>query len=656
MRSAILFAGLLWLSPGCSTDPPVAPPAEIPPADMRVLFVGNSLTYTHDIPGLVQTLADRTGRSMSHGTIAHPDFSLEDHWNAGLAREIERLRPDVVVMQQGPSSLPESRVHLVHWTQTIAEAIRAAGGEPALYMVWPDVSRTFAFEAVHDSYRAAADAVDGRFIPAGSAWLEVWARDESAQLYGFDGVHPSYLGALVAAHTIHAVLFDADPLTTPALDDAVPPALLDLVRAAVHAAIEGDAAAAARVAARVQEARALAAAAAERARSGELREAAALLERAVELRPDHGPLLYSLAAVRARLGADSAARRLLERVARLGMLAEPERDPAFSSLARDSAFTAIGYRFALNASPVGAADAAFGIADTSFLAEGIAYDPMTERFFVGGVHRRAIVEIDGSGGVTPFTSSYEDRGLLGVLGLQVDARRRRLWVATAAMAQMQGYDPAEHTGLAEVRRYDLDSGEHERTYRPRDDAAHGFGDLAVDSSTGTVYVSDARTGALYTIEPRADTLAVLLPAGSFDSPQGIVVAGAGMRLYVADYGTGIWRLDLRTGRCIRLRGPTGVSMLGIDGLALHGDALIAVQNYPRPHRVLRLAPDADGNAIRSAAVLLSESAWFDEPTLGTVVGDAFYFVANSQWSKFGPDTMATARRPPVILRLPLTGW
>lgn len=237
MRSCITMLALAWSWAACSGNSAVGPVGEIGPAETRVLFVGNSLTTTHDVPALVQSLADRDGRSMSHGVIARPDYALEDHWRDGIAERIGRLQPDIVIMQQGPSSLPESRTNLVTWSRTLSGAIRAAGGEPALYMVWPDASRRFAFDDVHDSYAAAAAEVGGRFMPAGSAWLELWARDPSLELYGPDGFHPSYLGALVAAHTIYAVLFDADPLKTPALDNRVPAVTLQHVREAVRSAL-----------------------------------------------------------------------------------------------------------------------------------------------------------------------------------------------------------------------------------------------------------------------------------------------------------------------------------------------------------------------------------------------------------------------------------
>lgn len=211
----------------------------VEPADteLRLLFIGNSLTRTHDVPGLVEALAQAAGRSLSQTAIVAPNSSLEDHWNAGVADDIRRLRADVVIMQQGPSSLPESREHLALWSERLAEVIREAGGEPALYTVWPPADRRFAFADVVTSYATAAAAVDGLLLPAGATWLEAWKLDPSLPLYGPDGFHPSYLGAFAAALTIYAVLFDVEPSAAPSLDDAVTAAQRDILNRAVSASL-----------------------------------------------------------------------------------------------------------------------------------------------------------------------------------------------------------------------------------------------------------------------------------------------------------------------------------------------------------------------------------------------------------------------------------
>jgi hypothetical protein len=87
-----------------------------------------------------------------------------------------------------------------------SEVIRSAGAVPALYMVWPEEARRFDFAGVLDSYRAAADSVDGYFFPAGAAWQEAWKFDESIGLYGPDRFHPSKLGSYLAAVVMYEQL------------------------------------------------------------------------------------------------------------------------------------------------------------------------------------------------------------------------------------------------------------------------------------------------------------------------------------------------------------------------------------------------------------------------------------------------------------------
>lgn len=187
-------------------------PFNIPEADFRMLFIGNSLTYANDMPRMVQHLANSAERSFAYGVVAGADYNLEDHWADGITATIAAQRADVVVMQQGPSSLPTNQQHLAFWAGQIEPSIRAAGGIPALYMVWPEASRLSAFDAVRDAYFNAAEAVDGLFLPAGEVWRAAWARDPDLATYGSDGFHPSAIGSMAAALTIFAVAFEAEAL------------------------------------------------------------------------------------------------------------------------------------------------------------------------------------------------------------------------------------------------------------------------------------------------------------------------------------------------------------------------------------------------------------------------------------------------------------
>jgi hypothetical protein len=178
-----------------------------PQAPTRVLFIGNSLTYANDLPGIVCTLARASGRRVVCESVAKPDYGLEEHWNEQDARRAIARGWDVVVLQQGPSALPESRQLLVTYAKRFDVEIRKAGARTALYMVWPSQSRRGDFSGVSQSYAAAAKAVDGLLLPAGDAWRAAWAIDAKLALYGPDGFHPSLVGSYLAAMVIHAQLF-----------------------------------------------------------------------------------------------------------------------------------------------------------------------------------------------------------------------------------------------------------------------------------------------------------------------------------------------------------------------------------------------------------------------------------------------------------------
>jgi hypothetical protein len=185
---------------------------------LHVLFIGNSLTYTNDLPAIVEALARANQKRFIYQSITYPNLSLEDHWNRGEARKmIESDKWDVVVLQQGPSSLDESRQLLIDYTRRFDKVIRATKAKTALYMVWPAESRSKDFDRVIESYRLAAEDVHGLLLPVGAAWREGWMRDPKLALYSEDRFHPSVAGSYLAALVIYEKLFNQPPATLPAV-------------------------------------------------------------------------------------------------------------------------------------------------------------------------------------------------------------------------------------------------------------------------------------------------------------------------------------------------------------------------------------------------------------------------------------------------------
>src|SRR5688500_12967856 len=107
MLSRALAVIALGAVAGCSML--TAPERRLP---QRVLFIGNSLTESNNLPGLVQAMADSAGLSITVKAVTLGATNLLDHWNGAEAlAEIDRGW-DVVVLQQGPTSRAVDRVEL----------------------------------------------------------------------------------------------------------------------------------------------------------------------------------------------------------------------------------------------------------------------------------------------------------------------------------------------------------------------------------------------------------------------------------------------------------------------------------------------------------------------------------------------------------------
>jgi hypothetical protein len=378
--------------------------------------------------------------------------------------------------------------------------------------------------------------------------------------------------------------------------------------------------------------------------------------RLYDLLSGHPDTVFGMAKAEALLGHPAAALEWLGAYAAMGLVRDLSEQPDLASLRKADGYPAVLARLEANKRPRSHSVRAFTLPDPGLLTEDIAHDPGTGRFFVSSIREAKIVAIgkDG-GGVRDFVPAGRD-AIWGVLALAVDARRGVLWATTAAMPQTRGYREADQ-GHTAVLRYDLATGKLQKRYdlplpptmrpAPKGSAA-GFvpvpaeerqrvlGDMTV-APDGDVFVSEAVTGAVYTIGHARDELEVLVAPGTFISPQTPAVAPDGRRLLVADYVRGIGIVDLATRAVTWVTHPREVAVNGIDGLYLDGDSLLAVQNGTEPNRVIRLYLDPTLTRVLRWEPLDSNSPGLGAPTHGTVVGRDFFYLANSGWDQLADD-------------------
>jgi hypothetical protein len=291
--------------------------------------------------------------------------------------------------------------------------------------------------------------------------------------------------------------------------------------------------------------------------------------------------------------------------------------------------------------PVGAASVAASLDDSEFVPEGIAIGA-DGTLFLGSI-RKGVLLANGA-------ALSNRQGHWSVFGMRFHDDGS-LWFASAAVPQL--HDVGEDLGKTGLFRLDAQTGAITRAAVLQQFAPQQvLGDLVIDDNT--IYTTDSLTGAVYRYDIARDEYAELLPRGTLGSPQGLVLDAGGDHLYVADYTGGLYRVRLDDGALEKLRIAADVSDHGIDGLYRYGDRLIAIQNGIRPHRVVSFGLDDDGLTVSESRILAANLAEFDEPTLGAISGDDFYFVANSHWNRFDRDNqLPGGLSGPIVMKLSL---
>jgi hypothetical protein len=194
----------------------------------HILFVGNSYLYYNDsLHNHVERMAIAAGlfevSDVEYKSATIGGAALFDH-NIDHLLDPQNLRVDRqfdVVVLQGGSAAPLSANRRIRFAETAAlyaQKIRAAGGEPVLYMTHAYVpphsrARPDMIRDIASLYVQTGNDIDALVIPVGLAFEEAYRRRPEIRLHtSFDGTHPSMLGTYLAACTVLASLYGVSPV------------------------------------------------------------------------------------------------------------------------------------------------------------------------------------------------------------------------------------------------------------------------------------------------------------------------------------------------------------------------------------------------------------------------------------------------------------
>lgn len=173
-----------------------------------ILFIGNSLTYTNNLPILVEDEAKKEGKKVITKIIAHPNYALEDHFNDGKVQElIKKQHYDFMIIQQGPSSQPYGRTSLISYGRKLKKLCDKHNTKLVYFMVWPSRQYYHTYDGVIKNHTNAAEKNKAILAPVGKIWKQHFDKTNDFSYYGPDGFHPSEKGSKKAAEIIVKTLF-----------------------------------------------------------------------------------------------------------------------------------------------------------------------------------------------------------------------------------------------------------------------------------------------------------------------------------------------------------------------------------------------------------------------------------------------------------------
>ncbi len=361
-----------------------------------------------------------------------------------------------------------------------------------------------------------------------------------------------------------------------------------------------------------------------------------VMERLVELMPQEAEYQYRLARGYALADQKSKAFNALIKLQQLGLSYDLDAQADFDNIRSLPVFNYINEGMRENGKPFGSGEIVFSInsAYAGMLYESLTWDSKRKDFLMGSVRDGSIIRINQAGERSVFVQpkAGTTEGPWGAMDVLADVEGDALWVASAAMSHYNGLTP-QNSGMSGVFKYRLSDGELlQRILLPADKRPHLINQLHL-AANGDLYMVNSFHNQVLKINQGENQIRAVFGTPRFQNIRGLTSDPKQRFLYFSDYEKGLFAVDLKAQQLIDLGRDQRAIYGGIEELTYDDGGLIIVQNGITPERVMRLILDESGATVDKIVPIEASHPMFDSPTYGTVIGDKFYYIANSQWVK-----------------------
>lgn len=180
----------------------------------KVLFVGNSYTYYHDMPIMVQKIAQANQKKVEVTMSVDGGVSLKDHWNEQRGLKTKSLIGQnefdfVVIQDQSMTPIREPR-NTILYGKNLSRLIVDQNSEMLIFQTWPRKNNPDSQQALDETFSQLEKITKSKIVPVANAWKLAKAEYPNLELYEYDGSHPSEVGSYLTALVFYLFIFEQD--------------------------------------------------------------------------------------------------------------------------------------------------------------------------------------------------------------------------------------------------------------------------------------------------------------------------------------------------------------------------------------------------------------------------------------------------------------
>lgn len=370
------------------------------------------------------------------------------------------------------------------------------------------------------------------------------------------------------------------------------------------------------------------------------------LRSANELRPNHPIIVYKLAGAYALNKRRTRAIQTLNQMLLMDATIDFDSDPDFKNVRGKKGYNRL-IEFQEEINRVEVHDELFLNINAAELhpESFLILDDGT--VLLGSIKEKRIVKVlqDGSYAnwlETPFS----------VMGMKEDEVTNTLWVATAALPEMDDYEEKDK-GHSVIIQVDLNTGFILQGLQY--DEASIIGDIEPDSQQ-RLWISNSMEAILSRDDTDTTNMLGAFTRLNYDltynyfNLQGLTLTEDERFLYFSDYVKGLFKLDVELGDITPVMSANTSLLKGIDGLYAYKNTLIAIHNGTKPYKVVQYFLNEEGTFIDLEQIINRGGESLGEPTLGQIKDGYFYYLANSPWGAYESGELNVEGWGPIQIR------